>query len=527
MAAHPDEISSFKELKTSITKLENGPDLGLLIDRASVPLTDKEWADFIFQRLPKLPILPTRLMESMLSKSTAAPLFSSKLEPVLSPSTPAVAVPPSANMVPAVAASTVFKPLVMPPLVSSSKPPSSLTVPALISTPKSQGEKPLVVSAGSVSNLSLVPPEAVPSWTSRMERFTRLSLMMEAADKSRSHESPAQVPADGLAKQASSLGHELAQKLAKGPDPALNIASAPVMGLVQSAKTGEEKMANPTVEREIETAMPDVVSKGPISITTSMSQQLNPPTRVGPDGQVFAEEPGQASEPVNSPSVDLGGLTKAVAPANPDQQEADFAARIVDGILKAFVDRIEEQQVLLMEKDGTIFAAPDQKLQRGDEYFIRQTQAALRLVKARQDSLALEVSLDLWTNSELLAVGRTDTVGRGTIELMHKWATHPDIAWALKRVDSHSPKRAEPAILAEVPKAEPQKGTIPEAVALCREFNCAKTPQDRLRAAHAIRSNPAALKLIASSSNEVWRAEQVKFNHSRCAAAGGAGGIER
>ena len=196
--------------------------------------------------------------------------------------------------------------------------------------------------------------------------------------------------------------------------------------------------------------------------------------------------------------------------------------------LKAFVDRIEEQQVLLIESDGTILAAPDQKLERGDDFFIGQTQAALCLVKARQDAVALEVSKDLWLNSELLAAGRTDAVDRVTVELMHKWQTHPDIALALKRVVSQMPaKRAEPAILAEATGPEPQKATIPEAVVLCREFNCAKTPQDRLKAAHAIRSNPAALKLIASSSNEVWRAEQIKFEHSRRAGAGGAGGIDR
>ncbi|MEG3153509.1 MobA/MobL family protein [Sphingomonas sp. RB1R13] len=529
VAAHPDDVSCLKELKTSIKELEKGPDLQLLIDRASDPLSAEERADLHFRRLPKLPILPTRRMQSMLRQSAAEPQAPSKFESLApqSPRLPAAAVPQSDNIVQTVVTQPAFKSSVVPPLVRSPKSPAPRVVPPLVASAKTQTEKPGVVGADGAISPSLVPPEALLSWASKMERFTRLSLEIDAADRSRSHGSPAQAPAEGIANPRSSLGRELAQKLANGPDPELNYISTPTERPSQAAETSKEISANPAVTREINPGPLNVAPKDDSpSIISSTSHQVNRPGPVDLDTQVFVEGGGRGSELVNRSSVDAGGLTEPVAPAGLDRQEVDSAAWIVKGMLDAFVKRLEERNVLLIEKDGVVLAAPDQELERGDPALIGQRQLALRAVKARQDLIALEVAKDLWTNRELLAAGRTNALDRMTLELMEKWPIHPNIAWAVAHIEPPLlAERTQPEIVVEAAKAEPQQASVSEPLLLCHNFISAKTTEERLKTAAAIRRSPAALKLIGSSAKEAWEAEQIRFVHAQRDGAGGSGGI--
>ena len=66
---HAEDVRCLREMKMSISKLEKGADIQLLIDRAVVPVTASEQAAQARRDSPNLAILPSRRMSSLVGKS--------------------------------------------------------------------------------------------------------------------------------------------------------------------------------------------------------------------------------------------------------------------------------------------------------------------------------------------------------------------------------------------------------------------------------------------------------------------------
>ncbi len=66
---HAEDVRCLREMKLSIKKLEQGADIQLLIDRVVVPVTASEQAAQARRDSPKLAILPSRRMSSLVGKS--------------------------------------------------------------------------------------------------------------------------------------------------------------------------------------------------------------------------------------------------------------------------------------------------------------------------------------------------------------------------------------------------------------------------------------------------------------------------
>lgn len=132
--------------------------------------------------------------------------------------------------------------------------------------------------------------------------------------------------------------------------------------------------------------------------------------------QSFLDDPNSDADIVHDAQQD-------VAPANAGEL-----------LREAWINRIVRRHVRLIETNGLIVAAPGQPLDRGDAMFIAQAQADFGSVKARQDSLALEVAKDLWLNADRFRAGQTRPEDALTLELKDQWATDPVIAWAVRHV---------------------------------------------------------------------------------------------
>lgn len=195
------------------------------------------------------------------------------------------------------------------------------------------------------------------------------------------------------------------------------------------------------IVEDVRIRLADVLASGPIADllrATAPSVQAAQP--VGVQSRSVTKTP--ARETRTSGVVQAVLQPAAVDPAvqtdssstHQAQQQGDPLADAGNLMRLAWIRRIEDRHVRLVEKDGVIFAAPDQRLVRGDDVVIASAQEEFWKVKARQDRLAIEVAECLCLNSARFVAGKTDSTDALTLKLKDKWANDPAIASAVKRV---------------------------------------------------------------------------------------------